>query len=259
MPVAEGKRRNFHLDDFPLDARDLGWNVVISQSETGDLDLSTLPASLDLQSDELKGWLRLGAFLPITRFSENDAAASFAESLSDLGIKARVVADSEIATPAVRIRSINLSGDEITLGHFNGGESVHSGDALALLVQGRITTVRSEQVEKPKKRESKVVSSADFNSDETVVDIYFRGVGAGFRVRPKGFDFSFLGSEKSLTAAENLPRLIEVLRALRGVDAAPAFDPDVSEFLAKSWPVEVRKDFGPPTTNSMLSAAGQKR
>jgi hypothetical protein len=84
---------------------------------------------------------------------------------------------------------------------------------IRLIVFGKIFERKLETSERKKKEEEReIVNSVETSSDETVIDIYDKYSTLGYRISAKGFDFSCLGANKKLLAAENMKSLIKLLK-----------------------------------------------
>jgi hypothetical protein len=89
-----------------------------------------------------------------------------------------------------------------------------------VIVTGRIYRKVIEIDERVKRGAGgEVVDARELMQDEAILDLYFAGERAGWRILSEGFDYSCLGAHKSLLAAENFTRLVETLRG-RAVRAA---------------------------------------
>jgi hypothetical protein len=138
---------------------------------------------------------------------------------------------------------LSFEGEELKLELFSNGEirSLMNRE-LALIVPGMIIERRTESVERRKLRGAKTVSETEMSSDEPVIDIYSNSEPAGWRIPATGFDFSCLGSAKSLIVSENMKRLaaklVEFSPTATVVDDYMA----VRSILEHAWPSEARKD-----------------
>jgi hypothetical protein len=235
------------LDTRELEPWEKGFNVVLL--ETGAADVAAIAAKLSgllgTEAENLKEILRSDRSIPIARLESQKDAAVVSEKLAAFGVTARVIADEALhaETRPVRLRSITFGQDELHLHPFNPGtdQSLARTD-LALIAVGAILEERTESVERRSRRESKTLSEFQLSSDEPVIDIYSRHDPAGWRIPTSGFDFSCLGSHKTLLAAENMKRLVSKLAEFS--PAAKVVDDysDLRPRLEHCWPGESRKD-----------------
>jgi hypothetical protein len=119
---------------------------------------------------------------------------------------------------------------------------------IELLLAGRITRKRIEVEERRGGRkgtqQGEVVETREYHTDERALDLYFAGSIVNWRIMAENFDYSCLGADKSLTAAENFKRLSETLRA----HAANAVYDDsyrgARAFLKFAWPLTEQTEAG---------------
>ena len=87
-----------------------------------------------------------------------------------------------------------------------------------------------------------MLNATETATDERLIDIYSRDYENGFRIEQKGFDFSCLGEEKSLLAAENIQKLARKLKAI-APDASLVEDYiQLRALIGKVWEIAERKD-----------------
>jgi hypothetical protein len=67
------------------------------------------------------------------------------------------------------------------------------------------------QERKTGRAENEIVQSSEFFLDNAVIDFYTTAHSQTWRINANGFDFSCLGSKKTLIANENITRLLDLL------------------------------------------------
>lgn len=223
-----------------------GFNVVL----LGAADDHNVPATarfLDRDPGVIESALGAKGRVPIARLESEEEARAFGEHLHKFGLSTTIVSDVKLKSlrPNIRLRTVNFEGEVISATDFNTLERMSvSVDDIELMVSGRLFESRSNTIKKAKgKGQRKALSASETSSDESILDIYVRGLERGWRVRSKGFDFSGLGTSKSLLASENFQSLIEKLRANQ--PSARYLDEysDVREVISEVWPDEIRTDF----------------
>jgi hypothetical protein len=223
-----------------------GFNVIhVAGASGGDHDITVMAGSLSLDPEDLKSILKAGSSLPIARFETGSEASLLAEQLAGFGLNCRVIGDLELAVnkPPVRLRSIEVHKNRYVLETFNTAARIElPTDDLALIVVGHVFESRTESVEKRKRGKTLPVDEIWTSSDEMVLDLYTAGDSIGFRVPSSGFDFSCLGSEKQLRAAENMDRLVSRLRQVSPLTLV--FDDYLKrrDVLDLIWEPELMKD-----------------
>jgi hypothetical protein len=231
------------LDLTRLEEWEKGWNVAAISSESPDA-AEQAATILPVDGEIIKKVLGLGTPIPVTRIATEREALLIGERLGKLGLATAVISDEELSpgTPPVRLRGLERRGDVLVLEPFNGGPAIElQPDKLALIVEGTIVESRSETVETRKKRSNKTISEATSATDECVIDIYSDDDPTGWRIR-YGFDFSCLGQERSMFAAENARRLARWLAA-QAPNARFVEDYNSCRRLLDGiWEPEVRKE-----------------
>ncbi len=224
-----------------------GFNVVVIETSDADLDRAAvhMASLLRTERDVMSSILTAGAALPLARVESESQAKGVAEKLAELGIKTMIVADDSLhpKSPPARLRSIVFEGDKLNLELFNGsGIRSLERNELALIVPGIILEARAESIEKRKLRGSKTLSETETSTDGLVIDIYSRNDPTGRRIPASGFDFSCLGSDKSLTVVENMRKLVARL-----ADFSPSAKliqdyARVRLILEYAWPSESKRE-----------------
>jgi len=227
----------------PMEEWELGFNVVAVGGDVG--DFSAVAGYLGLESDVASAILGSGRPLPISRLETSEQAVAVGERLSQYGLQFEIVADTELILERspVRLASIEVAGETIVFTPFSGGESltVKLSD-LQLIVTGLITNSRLESREKRNRRESKMVAETATVADEPMVDIYTADNAVGWRIHFSGFDFSFLGTRKSLVAADNLKRAVDRLCELSPQVVTDSDYKKLRSVLEAVWPTDTRRE-----------------
>jgi hypothetical protein len=224
-----------------------GFNVILVEARDADVDqaVAFLVSVLREERENAKATLTSGKTLPLARVESEEQAAGIAEKLQAVGVKTMVVADTALQsnTPPTRLRSLSFEGEELKLELFSNGE-IRSlmNRKLALIVPGMIIERRTESVERRKLRGAKTVSETEMSSDEPLIDIYSNSEPAGWRIPATGFDFSCLGSAKSLIVSENMKRLVAKLVEFSPTATVVDDYMAVRSTLEHAWPNEARKD-----------------
>jgi hypothetical protein len=235
------------LDVHVLENWQKGFNVVVVGSDRAEAGpaATLLSSVIGGDAEIFESIINSGKPLPVARLESEDHAWILAAKLAAHGVKATVVSDLELAptTPPLRVRGLEFDSDELVLHPFGGGirARVHRDD-VAVIIAGLVCESKTESIEKRKRKATTTVSEIKMSSDETVIDIYSTADETGWRIPMSGFDFSCLGSDKSLLAADNMERLLARLE-----DFAPNAEvvvdyPSVRSMLEQCWPSESRKD-----------------
>jgi hypothetical protein len=195
-----------------------GYNTVFVGPEAPSDGLATAATLLKLTPEQLQRLTSSSTPLPLARTATRDEADLVLERLRELGLETMTIGDVEMGVGdgyVSRIRSLALSNDGLTVLQEGLLEGEHlSWSDVLLLVIGRLHLKRVELEErKSYKPEAEIISSSQFFADQAVVDIYSSTHAQTWRISANSFDFSCLGSEKSLITSENMNRLVQLLVA----------------------------------------------
>jgi len=225
-----------------------GFNIICLPGMEGrtESNLPTIARLLSIDAEILRQILELKKQIPLARLGSVKEAEAAMQNLMESGLRVLIVSDEILRDDQmpVRLRGIEFSEESFTLTTFNTGErKIIPRRELSLIVTGAIFELKIESFEKRKKKEIKVLNETQTSNDEVVIDLYDQGDPVGYRIPSKGFDFSCLGADKGLLAADNIRKLVFKLREF--VPAAKFVDdyPSIREFLDSVWEVDRRKDF----------------
>ena len=198
-----------------LELWERGFNLILRGTQPA-ADRTKAAEVLSADVSFIDEVLSAGLPLPLARVESEKGASILASTLTDIGFDCSVVADDELNADRlpVRLRSIQIADLTIGLTDFNTGEMTTIDiPQLMVAVPGRLMSGRIDASEKRgRKGKSKVLDEIETASDELVLDLYIRGDKIGYRVNQAGFDFSVLGPEKGFIAAENMHRLLILLK-----------------------------------------------
>jgi hypothetical protein len=224
-----------------------GFNVVaVGANDDADVDSAAreLGVALGIEPSLIGDMLQMKASIPLARVASEEHANTLSERLRGSGVGTRIVSDESLQpkTPPTRLSSIEFRENEIRLSLFSLEETRSvSSDELVLIVRGTIFESRSESVERKKWRSKKTLSETSIATDEPVVDIYSKSDPTGWRIHATGFDFSCLGSEKSLLVGDNMTKIVEKLANwARGAKVVEDYT-NVRSSLEACWPSEGQK------------------
>ena len=171
---------------------------------------------LKLSVENLKRIVAEHVPLPVAFTASREEAALVIDRLRELGLRAVTLSDDELGVTELsikRIKSMTIEGQVVTLQQPGTREHTElSWSDVVLIVTGRLFVRRLEiQERKTRRAESEIVQSSEFSSDEAVIDFYTSTHSQTWRISANGFDFSCLGSQKTLIANENISRLQDVI------------------------------------------------
>jgi hypothetical protein len=232
-----------------LEAWEKGFNLIYLPDDSAEIDerqIKEISRMTRIETEVLQKLFEAKKPLPIARAESEKEVEIVRQRLEENGIKTVMLSDEKLAveTPPKRLRGLTFSGETVVLKIFNTDEIFETRiENLILIVRGAVFQKRVEATEKHnKKGENILLNATETASDEKLIDIYFNGNETGFRIEQKGFDFSCLGEEKSLLAAENIQRLAKKLKAV-APDAKLIEDyQQIRPVLGNVWEIAERKD-----------------
>jgi hypothetical protein len=203
------------------------------------------PPQLPIAYEILRRASELDPPAPVARVATLEMGEVVRAKLEGVGFKAAVFSDEDLAPerPPARLRSLSVDDAGFSLTTFNTGERLEFPAAsLELVVVGRLFEKRSEQTLKRNRKDVKETDVLSISSDSAVVDIYPAEAPNGFRILESGFDFSCLGSDKRLLAAENMAKLVNLLKSITP-NATVSFDYLSKRILLDEvWPAQLKID-----------------
>jgi hypothetical protein len=225
-------------------AKEDGYYVVLEPARDEGIDDATLTDAallLKLEPAELARIVSAGQPLPLTRTPTLDEAQGTAEGLSALRIQTVIVPndDLHLDLSPKKIRALEPSDDSLTgLATGTDAKVTVGWSEITLVVTGRLLSNRVEIEERRGRGRSQTVDSRQLSADESVLDLYAKSQEANWRILAGSFDFSCLGTAKSVTTFQNFSALTNFLR-----ERAPGarFDDAYARtraILETVWPLE---------------------
>ena len=230
----------------PLEKWEQGYNCVLLPMSPDDLVAESMVEAgnlLKLSADHLKRITAAGMFLPLARAATFDESSLVCHRLKALGIRTLVVSDKDLGmdqSPPMRMRAAEIDETGIATCQVAGDEAINiPWTDLSLFVAGRLVVKRVELREQRGRRaESEILEASEFFTDEAVLDIYCKQRDGNYRIVANRFDFSCLGSRKSLLASENFLVLLELLREHSPEAAYDKSYNSLRKALEPVWPSE---------------------
>jgi hypothetical protein len=225
-------------------AKDDGYYLVPASSPIAGMDEASMTEAaglLRLKVPELNRILGVGQPVPLSRLATAEEGALIGERLRRLGIGTLTIAhiDLHLEVAAKKIRALELSDDSLTAIATGGSDRVTAQwDEVTLVVSGRLHLNRHETAERKRRGRKQTVDSRQLSSDESVLDLYTKSDASGWRIYAHNFDFSCLGSAKSITTFANFAVLINLLRERATKAQLDDSYNQARPALATVWPVE---------------------
>ena len=233
-----------------IDSFELAFNTVLEPAP------ATLPAraedqlaaALKIEPQQARAFIELRKPLPLARSQTRQEAEMIAELVRSCGLCARVVADEDLQLniELIRARRITQSADGIEVQHKDGALAVASSE-IKLLVVGMLRSTRvdfTEGLKGMRTQPGTVLDTAEFFSEETLLDIYTSNLDNGVRVKADAFDYSGIVQPLSFRAEVNFGSLIDALRKLAPVAIIDQEFAEVSRLYSRAWPERSRTESG---------------
>lgn len=225
-----------------LDAAEHAFNTILEplRAVASDTAIAALSAALQIEVSEAGEMIAANKRLPIARSQTRQEAEMIADLIRGCGLVAFVVADEELAIERelTRARRININEGELAVQHTGGALTIPASD-IKLLVIGSLRHSRvdySEGLTGMRTQSANVLDTAEFRSDETLLDVYSGSLEQSFRLRADGFDYSGLVTPLSFRAELNFQA---ALRVLEQVASQAIVDRDFARLrrlLGRAWP-----------------------
>lgn len=228
-----------------LEAWEPGHNVIARRSSER-AEIAKAALYLGTETSGLRKTIEAGIPLPIARVATETDAETVAVAMRSFGIDCFTVSDAALDAKhfPVRLSALDLSSSGIGLIDFNTRNATQlAATDLALIVVGALMSSKTDTIEKKGRgRKTKLIDETSTAADESVIDLYGCDSSTGYRIHPAGFDFSCLGKDKGMLAAENMRRLIVVLKDYFPNAKLVADYMKVRHLLDDIWEIESRKD-----------------
>jgi hypothetical protein len=230
-----------------LEKWERGYNTILAPHQAvrfNEESLIEIAGMLRLDAADLKRILETDEALPLCRAATFDEASLVEQRLGAHGLRVLTVSDEDLREEALtprRVRAAVLTEETLVLHPTGGGEphALNWSDVL-LLLAGRLMVrkVASEERQGRKKggSENEIINASETYADEALLDIY--SPDAGWRIAANHFDFSCLGQQKGLMAAENFRTLVSLMRARATVATYDDSFTRVRHALAFVWKPE---------------------
>lgn len=231
-----------------LDATEHAFNTVLEPPRTAATEgaIAALAAALKVEASEASEMIAINKRVPIARSQTRQEADMIAALVRACGLVAFVVADEELAIEQElkRARRITIGNGELSVEYSGGRLTVKAAD-IRLIVNGSLRQSRveySEGLRGMRTQSANVLDTAEFRSDETVLDVYTDCLDGSFRLRADGFDYSGLVAPLSFRAELNFSA---AARAIAELVPQAVVDTDfarVRRHLGRAWPERTRNE-----------------
>lgn len=244
LDVPESIKQHVQLRQTRPEAWENGFNVICLRVPEMPPELTETARSTGIEEEFLTKAIQGELPLPIARVGSGAEAKTIAERLAANGIETSIADDKTLdAYRPRRVRAIEIDEDSLTFVLFNSDEviRVNQGD-IGLIVAGKYFENEVQTTELRKFRKGELEDQILSNSKSSVIDVYTNE--EAFRIHEHGFDFSCLGDEKTLVAADNIEKLIEMIRRIASNAEYDARYEQTRELLGTVWAMDEAQEAG---------------
>jgi len=222
---------------------------------------AALASAFDLEAADARMMIAAHKPLPLARCHNSQEAEMITSLIRNCGLKSTVIADDDLRLDSelTRARRIAANGDELQINHTSGVMNMAASE-IKLLMIGMLRNTRTDFTEARtslRAQASNVLDTAEFRSDEVLIDVYTSSLERSFRVRADGFDYSALVRPLAFRAEENFRALV---RALRESAPQAVSDDDFSRIrrlLSRAWPERSRTESQGLQRTSLIKSAAK--
>ena len=201
---------------------------------------TALASALKMEAGEARAIIASGKCLPVARSQTRQEAELIAALVRTCGLASRVIADEELKPEMdlIRARRITIVETGLEITH-PGGVLRIAPEKIGLMVVGLLKSNRIDFTEGKaglRGGPGNVLDTAEFRSEEMLLDVYTDSLARSFRIRADAFDYSGLVAPLAFRAELNFESLVV---RLEQVATGATLDRDfgqVSGLLARAWP-----------------------
>lgn len=231
-----------------LESYESAFNVVL-EPRLSHLDANSetrFASALQIELHEAQSFIAANKRIPVARCQNRQEAELISALINTCGVGCTVVADEDLRlqTNLIRARKIIVVGDNLNIRH-SGGEIVVPLAEIKLMVLGSLKNTQVQYAEtlgSNSRNSAGVIDTAEFYSDESLLDIYATSLGKSCRIKAGGFDYSGLVAPLAFRVEANFQA---ALQGLQYVAKSATYDSDftrIKSLLARAWPERSRTE-----------------
>jgi hypothetical protein len=231
-----------------IDAAENAFNTVLepSPARLNESVGAALASALQIELTEAQAMIEAGRPVPLARSQTRAEADMIAALVRTCGLRAGLVPDEELnlQRELLRARRVAINDSQIYIYHSGGMASVLKAD-IGLLVLGELRNTRvdyTEGISGVRSQSGNVLDSAEFRSEETLLDVYGSSLDNSFRIKSDAFDYSGLVSPLSFRSEVNFRAAFEALREALPHATVDDYFPRMRPMLARAWPERTRNE-----------------
>jgi len=231
-----------------IDAADRAFNTILEpvKSAPNESVISQLALALSIEPSEARALTDCNKPIPLARSQTQSEADMIAALVRTCGLRASVISDDELKldNELLRARHIIILDDKITVLHAAGSVTL-SFDEPKLLVLGGLRNTRidyTEGISGSRGKGGAILDSAEYRTEETMLDCYSTQIETSFRIKSDAFDYSGLVSPLAFRADLNFKEAFNVLTSkLTSAHIDDEFG-RVRTLLERAWPARTKNE-----------------
>lgn len=231
-----------------LESFEHAFNAVIEPrlSHLDENSEARFAAALQIELHEAQAFIAANKRVPIARCQNRQEAELIAALISTCGVGCTVVPDEDLRLESalIRARKIIVVGDNLNIRH-SGGEIVVPLPEIKLMVLGLLKNTQvhfAETSGNSNRNSGGVVDTAEFRSDEMLLDIYATSLEKSCRLKADGFDYSSLVSPLAFRVEANFQAALQGLQYVARNATLDNDFPRIKSLLARAWPERSRTE-----------------
>lgn len=218
LPLTESSARLRKPSLRQPEKHEQGYNTIILPNDQMGIEPEVLDDAanwLKLSREDLERILSKQEPLPLARTASEEESKLIHERLTGIGLPVLTLSDDRLGrvdSCVTRIRAMRFKGEQVEAVTSAGAVAKFNWADVVAIVPGRLVMRKVEVKEsKSRKEEREIIDTSQFFVDEAVVDYYLAGSSQTWRICAHSFDFSCLGTEKTLLANENIATLQKLI------------------------------------------------
>lgn len=203
-------------------------------------------SALQIEPSEAKAMIDSSKPVPLARSQTRPEAEMIAALARTCGLRAAVISDEELKLDdePLRARRITIADEDFHVYHSGGVMMVKKAE-VRLLVLGALRNTRvdyTEGISATRGQSGSVLDSAEYRSEETLLDVYTSRLDTSFRIKSDAFDYSGLVSPLSFRADVNFRTAVATLRSALPQAVVDDDFPGMRSLLDRAWPARTRNE-----------------
>jgi len=225
-----------------LESYERAFNTVLAPalSNINEESLLRFAEAMDMEISEAQAFLTEKKSLPVARSQTQSEAELIAGLIRNYGFAASVIPDNDMRldSPLIKARKVILNHDELLVLHSSGELPLRIPE-IKVMVLGLLKNTRTDFAETASALKSKagaVLDTAEFRSEEVLLDIYTGSLAKSFRIKADSFDYSGLITNLAYRIEVNFQAAIFALQQAMPEAMLDTDFARLRRLLGRAWP-----------------------